>query len=69
MDKNLPEDRFHFIYYYLAESYIYDKEWDKAKEALERGLQAPKDRDVPSQDDEDYKNMEKLLKKVNDKLE
>jgi len=68
MEKKSPEDRSHTVYKFLAETYMSDKEYAKAKEALEIGLKTPKNKDNPKEDDAGYKEMEDLLVKAKSKL-
>ncbi|UCB45558.1 MAG: hypothetical protein JSV25_15330 [Spirochaetota bacterium] len=68
MDMRPNDERKHFVYKFLAESYVAQREWRKAKQALFDGLNCPKDQDAPHEESPSYLEMEKLLNKINQTL-
>ena len=60
-------ERSHTAYYFLAESYAALREYEKAVQALEAGLGCPKNPDAPREDEADYREMNRLLKVLEQK--
>lgn len=60
-------ERSHTVYYFLAESYAALREYEKAVQALEAGLCCPKNPDAPREDEADYREMNRLLKVLEQK--
>ncbi|MBN2324704.1 MAG: hypothetical protein JXQ30_13305 [Spirochaetes bacterium] len=61
------KERAHTVYYFLAESYAFLKEYEKALRALEAGLRCPRNPDAPYEDEADYREMEMLREEMEEK--
>jgi tetratricopeptide (TPR) repeat protein len=68
-DRKPVNERKHFIYKFLAESYYAQREWENAHQALLQGLNCPPDPDAPWENEGDYKEMKELLKEIEKRIE